>query len=501
MLLRLTLLLVLPVVLSLAGSVAAQDNPPPGEDPVGAYPVGNELLACEYPCRIYAAVPGPPFSPPGSTAGIYEIDVCQWMATRLLAPLPGAWNIAAAGDDSLLVSAGGKLFEYNLSNGVFSGRGRLPKRANSLTELEPVWYCGLGSGIPGLLCRVTPPSVTAIGAPPPSVGYSGDLAYWRDCETQTSLYAALGATASTFARVSRSSGAQLPIGPMGDLIWGLAFDGTGTLWASNNKGLIGPVNVATGAWTSMSTLPIIPTDLASTPRCLSRDQLKGDLGDAPDSTNHTTYSMTSYGAVTANFPSVFDAATGTPPGPMHWLPRLDVWLGANVSVEQDADLFPDEDLVKNIDPPTDTADMDLRDDGLVSPVHLPSCRLTQFQYVVNVVEAARDRYANAWIDYNRDGDWDDQTTCVDPDTQQTEVVNEWVVQDQVFNVGPGTHVLTSPLFRSLDVADEMWLRLTVSDSPSPASDGSGPTWGYEFGETEDYLLLPDPDPTSDEYWW
>ncbi|MEZ4832568.1 MAG: hypothetical protein R2873_11315 [Caldilineaceae bacterium] len=69
-----------------------------------------------------------------------------------------------------------------------------------------------------------------------------------------------------------------------------------------------------------------------------------DLGDAPDSTNHPAAGMTAYpGPIVARYPTVFDAATGTPPGPRHWLTKADAWLGKDVSGERDADLLPDED--------------------------------------------------------------------------------------------------------------------------------------------------------------
>jgi hypothetical protein len=41
----------------------------------------------------------------------------------------------------------------------------------------------------------------------------------------------------------------------------------------------------------------------------------------------------------------------------------------------------------------------------------------------------------------------------------------------------------------------LWLRVSVSEVPAPLGesdgnpDGRGPTGGYEYGETEDYLLF------------
>jgi hypothetical protein len=69
-------------------------------------------------------------------------------------------------------------------------------------------------------------------------------------------------------------------------------------------------------------------------------------------------------------------------------------------------------------------------------------------------------------------------------------VNEWAVQNHVVNQGSGTYMLTTPSFRSLDIGESLWMRVSVAESPAPAADGSGPPEGYEVGETEDYLLQP-----------
>ena len=67
-----------------------------------------------------------------------------------------------------------------------------------------------------------------------------------------------------------------------------------------------------------------------------------DLGDAPDSTNHSPAApMTAYpGPVRRKYPTVYDPATGAPSGPLHRAPRADAWLGPRVSGERDADLLP-----------------------------------------------------------------------------------------------------------------------------------------------------------------
>ncbi len=58
-------------------------------------------------------------------------------------------------------------------------------------------------------------------------------------------------------------------------------------------------------------------------------------------------------------------------------------------------------------------------------------------------------------------------------------------------IGPGAHWVQTPQFRSLDIDADLWMRITLSDALAVATarDGSGPATGYEFGETEDFLLL------------
>jgi hypothetical protein len=463
-------------------------------------PIGVED-PCMNPCEIYGVDP---------TRGIYSINVCTGFTVTLLVPAvpagTGPVNAAVGGPNSLLVAGfTGPVTRINLGSGAATAAGALGAGAgthNSLSEVGGAWYSGTSAAE---LFRKA--ALQGIGA----VRYTGDLAWNLTCDAQTPLYGMTGAVGapSTFVSVNRANGAQTIIGAVGAAgidIFGLAYDGFGTLWGTSSNGQIGPVNTATGAWTAgpflnLGGAQVTPFDLASTPRCLSCDSaMLGDLGDAPDSTNHyATSAMTAYPAVSANFPTVFDEATGVPVGPMHWFPKQDHWLGVDVSTEADADLLPDNDGLTNIDPTMDLANRDFYDDGLLSPISLPNCQLTSIQYSVRIVSAATIRYVNAWIDFNRDGDWADSMTCIDPVTGLTETVDEWVVQDHVYSNGPGTWTLTSPTFRSLDTDEPMWMRLTATDVPATGTDGSGPESGFEYGETEDYLLMPNLEHGSTEY--
>ncbi len=298
------------------------------------------------------------------------------------------------------------------------------------------------------------------------------------------------------AWVSRANGRHFFLRPPGGRAYnydGLAYDGYGRLWGSwkppaGGAWTLDLVNPTTGMGTP--TWGILPwmTDLASTPACGECAVDEGrDFGDAPDSTNHFVTPMTAYVGVQALFPTVYDAATGSPSGPMHRLSG-DSWLGTIVTNEADADLLPDQDGLTNIDPPTDSSDRDGGDDGVVFPVSLPQCQLTQFQYRVNVSGPQMNRYVNVWFDFNRNGQWGDQIQCSYQGQPYT--VAEWAVQNQITNLGPGVHTLSTPVFRALDPQDRLWMRITLSETDAPAADASGYKNGYEIGETEDFRLTP-----------
>ncbi|MFH0980246.1 MAG: GEVED domain-containing protein, partial [Planctomycetota bacterium] len=225
---------------------------------------------------------------------------------------------------------------------------------------------------------------------------------------------------------------------------------------------------------------------------------ENDLGDAPDSTNSWFVPMTAYpwgpGAL-ANFPTVY--RIGSPPfGPIHWLPRAVAWLGEWVSLENEADVGPDEDPTNNLIPPTDTPDLDRMDDGVIFPLVLPHCQWTTFNFIVTVVSPPPTEwlYVNVWFDWNRDGDWDDLQLC-----GLNDFAPEWSVQNQQLAfAGPGQYMVTTLPFKPWHPTPgtqpiPIWMRITLSEQPwissgGPGEGGSGPQLGYQYGETEDYYV-------------
>ncbi|MBN1386299.1 right-handed parallel beta-helix repeat-containing protein [Candidatus Woesearchaeota archaeon] len=219
-----------------------------------------------------------------------------------------------------------------------------------------------------------------------------------------------------------------------------------------------------------------------------------DFGDAPDSSNHFAMPMTAYPpGIIAAYPSVFDFTLGAPYGPCHSGSYLWTWLGDNVTIEADADLMPDQDMMINIDPSVDSPDQDGFDDGLLYPtLNLMNCTPTNFSFNVTITNLIDDLYANysfnAWFDWNRDGDWADNSTCYLPDDAP-----EWAVQNQLVYVGgqasPVTLTFNTTVFLPFDPeSGPMWMRMTLSPTPSMNYDGSGPGLCFEDGETEDYYL-------------
>jgi hypothetical protein len=236
--------------------------------------------------------------------------------------------------------------------------------------------------------------------------------------------------------------------------------------------------------------------------------VKPDLGDAPDSTNNFWRNMTAYpkggpSGIKAHYPTVFssDSYTG-PVGPIHLDSLAVAHLGKQVSSENEADTGLDQDAFNNIKPQTDSPDNDNYDDGVLLPINMPKCRWTTFDYNVNVIKPGVNLWVNVWCDWNRDGDWDDDSNNTSSLACSKGIVSEWAVQNQyLVNLPYGLNQLATPAFLSwhpYDEIGEIWMRITLSEKPwtggsAPGyrgNGGSGPSEGYEFGETEDYYFLP-----------
>ncbi|MEZ4711063.1 MAG: GEVED domain-containing protein [Caldilineaceae bacterium] len=238
-----------------------------------------------------------------------------------------------------------------------------------------------------------------------------------------------------------------------------------------------------------------------------------DLGDAPDSTNHAGAAMTAYAGTPAQFPTVFDPATGAEQGPRHVYPQF-FHLGRRVSLEAEADIGPDQDPLNNILPAANSADNDRGDDGAnPSAWTLQHCQKAIVPVSVFISPAAVNwfqqhdgkGYLNGWLDMNRNGDWADAFTCQDAAGAAQTAFEHLIIDHEidVVALGAGLHTINVPtgvIVNNLaPVSDPAWVRLTLSErvSNKPLSSGSlsyGDGRGYarpfRTGETEDYLIRP-----------
>ncbi len=242
--------------------------------------------------------------------------------------------------------------------------------------------------------------------------------------------------------------------------------------------------------------------------CEGTIQDKSDLGDAPDSTNNYSVQMTAYPkggpiGTQARYPTVFNDGSGLGPyGPIHTNSETVAFLGEAISHETEADNGFDEDGINNIRPLQNDPDRDKDDDGVIFPINMPTCGWTTFDYLVNVVTPGTDLWVNVWCDWNRDGDWDDDTTTDPSLACSNRFVTEWAVQNQyLFGLPVGVHQITTPAFvswHSKSNSESIWMRITLSEQPwkggsNPGqigNGGSGPQAGYLIGETEDYYFVP-----------
>ncbi|MBW2981341.1 hypothetical protein KY343_00545 [Candidatus Woesearchaeota archaeon] len=189
-----------------------------------------------------------------------------------------------------------------------------------------------------------------------------------------------------------------------------------------------------------------------------------DFGDAPESavtTNHFGLNMTAYPkggplGVLARFPTVFDPYIKNNYGPCH-LRNISAdypKLGTNITNDwNDADVMPDDDNVPNINVTADLPDLDLADDGLIN-ITGSHCGIGNLTFSVTGT-FDKTYYFSAWVDFNRDGDWED--TITDCNGQS---IPEQIVKDMEINA-PGIYSNTSWIALNALPNDEKWIRLSL----------------------------------------
>jgi hypothetical protein len=220
-------------------------------------------------------------------------------------------------------------------------------------------------------------------------------------------------------------------------------------------------------------------------------------GDAPSSHYHggPTPAMETYpgSAVSAWYPVVWDWDGTLGPGPVTGYygfchhSAAKAYLGSPPSLELDADVSPDQDLVTNIDPATNSADRDLSDDGVTFPGGLPRCAPVAVQFT-GYNGSGGTLHLDAWADWNRDGDWEDGSQCGCGD-------DEWAIQDYPISATTISESIEITPCHTSHPTEPLWVRVTLSETPleplgEPSVYGGQPypaTEGcFELGETEDF---------------
>ncbi len=211
-----------------------------------------------------------------------------------------------------------------------------------------------------------------------------------------------------------------------------------------------------------------------------------DYGDAPD---NTTGQVFAYLGVEGQFPSLYATANTRIPGRtgVHHLITSEEWLNlsntsSTTTKETDAlitDLDFDENMsailyiVKETDP-------------------FPPYYIAYILVPVGVSADASDvrRHLNVLIDRNRDGEW-----------KNTSSGKEWVVTNQIVGTEPDEteFIISKPfILYPTEVTQNMWMRVTFTRTRIDESvfsgvggwDGSAPSDGFSYGETEDINATP-----------
>ena len=250
-----------------------------------------------------------------------------------------------------------------------------------------------------------------------------------------------------------------------------------------------------------------------------------DFGDAPDSTNHnntpayypssqvrqnmTAYPLGGPPGIIAEFATTYEPDANGGSGPCHHNTTNQsthcVNLGINISYEyNDSDLLPDSDwlpypeniYIPNINVTEDSPDQDFYDDGLIfdalnKQLNMTNCTLYNFTFEVTLdCNPGVNFTFNAWFDWNRDGDWNDNMTCSSPNDAP-----EWAVRNQTLPltnyIAPQTIIFTSNSFLPFNPAGEpLWMRMTLEPGNTTKMNynGTGPGYCFTDGETEDYYI-------------
>ena len=104
---------------------------------------------------------------------------------------------------------------------------------------------------------------------------------------------------------------------------------------------------------------------------------------------------------------------------------------------------------------------------------------------------------NILVDWNQDGDWNDNPIC----RVNKDCAPEWVAKNVTVTMVPGCNTITSPPFQVGPREGDAWMRISLSSDPAPNDfpwNGSvtNPGSAMKGGETEDYPVRIGPSTVS-----
>jgi hypothetical protein len=242
-----------------------------------------------------------------------------------------------------------------------------------------------------------------------------------------------------------------------------------------------------------------------------------DFGDAPEGIEAYPGIMGRFPTCTAptptGTPQVICAALGSPPGaatgfvrhenplgaPPYWLGCFAAGPPMGVDSESDgkvnatggaASQCSPNVLVDCVEPSWLPFGQDEcygdNDAGLAAAISFATCQDATLSFrAYNCSQTARVVTLNILVDWNQDGDWNDNFEC------STGCAHEWAVKNVTIVLPPGCSSITSPAFRAGPHQGQGWLRLTLTDNAVTDDfpwNGSAGMAGQIVvgGETEDY---------------
>jgi hypothetical protein len=141
------------------------------------------------------------------------------------------------------------------------------------------------------------------------------------------------------------------------------------------------------------------------------------------------------------------------------------------------------------------------DAGITAPIVFGVCTPSKFSFNVTNCSQPRQVFLNVCVDWNADGDWNDNFIC--PGTAGC--AYEWAVKNLGIVLSPGCSLLDTPFFLSGPKVGPGWLRISLSDNPAPDDypwNGTVSIGQFINGETEDYpiQIIDHQTPTRGNSW-